>query len=195
MQAQSGTHIRDSVAIQIDWEPAITSRDISTAARDGVVTLTGFVHNYYEKVAAECAAKSVYGVRGVANDIEVRPGVRTDPEIASDVVHVTLDGNVEWNYQRTEVAAGAHRLGGVRDVVNKIRVTPAVSGADVKTKIEEALKRSAGLDARRISVTTYNGAVNLYGHVRSWFEREEVERAGWSAPGVTAVVDHLEVVP
>src|SRR5581483_10241092 len=115
---ESDSQIRAMVATQIDWEPEITSRDVSVSVRDGVVTLTGFVHNYYEKLSAERAAKSVYGVKGVANDVEVKPGVRTDPEIARDVVHaldvnvtlpkdritvtvkddyVTLDGKVEWN--------------------------------------------------------------------------------------------------
>ena len=215
-QKESDTQIRTMVATQIDWEPEITSRDVSIAVHDGVVTLTGFVHNYYEKLAAERAAKSVYGVKGVANDVEVRPGVRTDPEIARDAVHaldvnvtlpkdritvtvkdgyVTLDGNVEWNYQRSEAAACAHRVRGVRGVDNRIQVRPAVSGADVRTKIEEALRRNAELDARRISVVASDGVVNLYGNVRSWFEREEAERAAWSAPGVKAVMDHLAVMP
>ncbi|HVW84087.1 MAG TPA: BON domain-containing protein, partial [Bryobacteraceae bacterium] len=217
MQNETDNQLRNAVAIQIDWEPEVSSRDISVSAHDGVITLTGFVHNYFEKVAAERAAKSVYGVKAVANDIEVRAaGARTDPEIARDIVHamkadvtipddrikvgvkdgyVTLDGNVNWNYQRTKVADISHRINGVRDITNNITVQPSVTPTDVKEKIEGALKRNAELDARRISVSVENGTVQLYGNVRSWFEREEAERAAWGAPGVSKVVDHISIVP
>jgi osmotically-inducible protein OsmY len=218
-QAQNETdnQLRAAVATQIDWEPQVLSRDISVAAREGVVTLTGFVHNHYEKTAAERAAKSVYGVKAVANDIEVKTAAaRTDPEIARDVVHamavdatvpdskikvtvkegfVTLDGKVDWNFQRTGAAACADRISGVRGVVNNISVKPLVTPTDVRTRIEEALRRSAEVDSRRISVTALDGTVSLYGNVRSWFEREEAERAAWAAPGVSNVVDHIAVVP
>jgi osmotically-inducible protein OsmY len=146
LQNESDSQIRAIVATQIDWEPEIISRDISIAVREGVVTLTGFVHSNHEKVVAERAAISVYGVKGVANDVQVSHDRRTDPEIARDVVraldgngalpndrftatikngHVTLDGKVESNQQRDEASACAHRIRGVRGVDNKILVRPA----------------------------------------------------------------------
>jgi osmotically-inducible protein OsmY len=219
MQTQTLTdnQLRATVATQIDWDPQVLSKDISVSAHEGVVTLTGFVHNYYERMAAERAAKSVYGVKAVANDIEVKTmASRTDPEIARDIVHamavdvtvpddqikvtvkdgiVILDGRVDWNFQRTVAAACASRVSGVRAVTNNITVKPAVSPADVRIRIEDALKRSAEVDSRRISVTASDGTVTLSGNVRSWLEREEAERAAWAAPGVSGVVDHIAVVP
>jgi osmotically-inducible protein OsmY len=193
------------------------SRDIFVAARDGIVTLTGFVHNFYEKVAAERATKSVYGVKAVVNDIEVKTAtMRTDPEIAREAVHVmsvdatvpenkikvlvkdgivTLEGKVDWYFQRAGAAACVDRIGGVRGVINNIIVKPTASPADVKIRIEDALKRSAEVDSRRISVAATDGTVTLSGNVRSWFEREEAERAAWAAPGVSKVVDRIAVVP
>jgi len=203
--------------MQIDWEPQVMSRDVAVDAHEGVITLTGYVHNYYEKLAAERAAKSVYGVKAVANDIEVKPvGTHTDPEIARELMHamavdvtvpetkikatvkdgfVTLEGTVEWHFQRAGAAACANRMPGVRGVINNIAVKPAVSTIEVKHRIEDALKRSADVDARRISVTAADGTVHLYGNVRSFSEREEAERAAWAAPGVGKVEDHIAVVP
>lgn len=221
MQAQTqkevDNQLRSSVATQIEWEPEVTSRDISVSAADGVITLTGFVHSYTEKLAAERAAKSVYGVKAVANDIEVRTvGTHTDPEIARNIVHamtldiavpenrikvgvkdgyVTLEGNVDWRYQAMAAVTCAYRVAGVRDVTDKITVKPIVSASEVKTKIEAALRRNAEVDSRRISVSASDGAVHLHGNVHSWFEREEAERAAWAAPGVSKVIDHMAVVP
>ena len=216
-QNETDNQLRTAVAMQIDWEPEVMSRDIAVVARDGVVTLTGFVHNYFEKVAAERAAKSVYGVKAVANDIEVKTAlVRTDPEIARDVVHamsvdaavpenrikvtvkdgfVTLDGKVGWYFQQVGAVACVGHISGVRGVINSITVKPSASPADVKTRIEIALRRSAEVDARRISVDASDGTVTLHGNVRSWFERDEAERAAWAAPGVSKVVDHISVTP
>lgn len=216
VHSQADKQIRDAVIGQLEWEPEITSQDISVNAKDGAVTLTGFVHNYLEKVAAEKAAKSVYGVRAVANDIEVKPLTRTDPEILRDITQamkidlrvpdeqvkvsinsgfVTLDGTVDWNYQREAAESCARRVSGVRVVTNKIALKARVSPIEIKVKIEDALRRSAEIDARRITVSAEDNTVTLKGNVHSWFEKEQAERAAWAAPGVSHVVDHIVIVP
>lgn len=207
--------IREDVSREIDWEPSITSQDIAIKVRDGAVTLTGFVHSYPEKFAAERAAKSVIGVRSVANDIDVKPRVvRTDPEIARDVQHVlelhafvpddaikttvregvvTLEGVVQWDYQRRSAEVAIHGVSGVRAVINSLQVRPDISPNMVKERIEAALQRSADIDSQRIMVATHENTVELFGTVRSWIEREEAERAAWAAPGVAKVVDHITI--
>lgn len=187
-------------------------------ATDNAITLTGFVHNYSEKYAAEKAAKAVYGVQAVAHDIEVKlKADRTDPEIARDVAQalkldgiiphdgikatvqngfVILEGAVEWNYQRTSAGNCARNVRGVRGMANNIVMNPKLaSPMDVLHRIEKALERNAEIDARRITVSAVDGRVQLHGSVRSWAERTEAEHAAWAAPGVTDVIDHLSVVP
>ena len=214
---ESDKQLRDAVLRQLEWDPQVTSNDINVATADGVVTLTGFVHSYAEKYAAEKAAQAVYGVKALADDIEVKPGsARTDPEIARDAVHamkinvtvpdekiktlvnegfVTLEGTVDWDFQRRGAESCVRNVAGVRGVINHLKVKPRVSAGEVSTKIEEALLRLAGLDARRITVSATDSKVHLYGSVRSWFEREEAERAAWSSPGVAEVIDHISIVP
>jgi osmotically-inducible protein OsmY len=216
-QLRSDDEIRNSVLLELKWDPKITSTDIGVAVKDGVVTLSGFVSSYWEKDAAEKAAKRVYGVRAVANDLEVKLGTtRTDPEIARDAVHeleshvsipaqnikvtvrngwVTLEGRVDWQYQKELAQAAVKRLRGVLGVTSLIEVKPQVSPDEIKNKIEDALRRSAELDARRITVEVDGTAIKLYGNVRSWAERDEAERAAWSAPGVTRVENHINVNP
>ena len=217
-QTRSDNNIRDDVLLELKWDPKISSAsDIAIAVKDGVVTLSGFVPSFWEKDAAEKAVKRVYGVRGIANDIEVKLfWQRTDPEIARDAVHeleshvsipadrikvtvkdgwVTLEGTVDWEYQKSLAQSAMKKLKGVSGVTNKIQVTPKASSAEVKSKIEEALRRSAELDARRITVEIEGSTVKLYGSVSSWAERDEAERAAWSAPGTTMVENHILVNP
>jgi len=215
--ARTDQAIREDVVSELKWDPKITSSDIAVAVKDGVVTLSGFVPSYWEKDAAEKAVKRVYGVKGVANDIEVKLiASRTDPEIARDAVHeleshisipherikvivkngwVTLEGTVDWQYQKTIAESEVKNLKGVIGVTNNIEVKPKVSASEIKNKIEEALKRSAELDARRITVEADGSTVRLYGSVRSWAEKTEAERAAWSAPGTTKIENYIAVTP
>ena len=206
--------LRTAVLREIEWRPDIQSRDINAKVTDSTVTLSGFVHTFAEKGSAEKAAKSVRGVIAVANDIEVRPSTRTDPEIARDIQNalnshvlvpetkitatveegfVTLEGTVEWNYQKATALAAAESVLGVRGVINLIMVKPRVSPTSVNEAIEAALRRSAELDAKGIQVYAHDSTVELTGKVHSFSEREGDERAAWAAPGIQSVVNHLEV--
>jgi osmotically-inducible protein OsmY len=209
--------LRERVERALDWEPAVTSTNIGVAARDGVVTLTGFVDNYAEKMAAERTVKRTYGVKAIANDVQVKPLLKvTDSEIAAKAVialqsrvdvpaehikvmvkegWITLEGDVDWYYQKKAAGLAVKFLLGVKGVTNVIQVRPHVSSIDVRNKIEEALKRNAEVDARRISVTSSDGSVTLWGNVRSWMEKDEAETAAWAAPGVTQVQNNISIVP
>ena len=209
--------IRQDVMHQIEWEPEIHSKDISVKVDHENVTLTGFVHGYLEKVAAEKAAKLVYGVVSVANDIEVKPNTsHTDPEIARNVVDalrlhssvpeekikvtvrdgvVTLGGTLDWHYEIENATIAARSVFGVRELNNQLKLKATASSHQVREKIEDALRRMVDLDARSMSVTTSNGTVSLYGRVHSWAERERAESAAWQAPGVQHVSNHLVINP
>lgn len=206
--------LRDEVMRELEWDAQITA-PIGVVAADGVVTLTGFADNYSQKLAAEKAAKRVYGVHAVANEIQVRPiGTRTDPEIAAAAAEairnrlgpttpvkvavrdgaLTIDGQVEWLFQKAAAEEAVKHLWGVRSVSNGITVRPRhASAPDIAHRIEEALRRTAEIDARRINVMFKDGCVVLTGRVRSWLEKEEAEKAAWSAPGVTRIDNRLAV--
>jgi osmotically-inducible protein OsmY len=211
--------LKQHVENALDWEPSFDAADIGVSVDAGVVTLRGDVGSYAGRSAAERVALRVYGVKAVADDLTVRLVTgfeRNDTDIAQAAVTalkwnafipqnrvtltvsngwLTLNGTLDWQYQKEAAARAVRDLTGVKGVANSITVKPHVQAGEVQAKIEAAFKRSAEIDARRVSVTATDGKVILNGHVRSWMERQEAERAAWAAPGVSQVDDRITVVP
>ena len=196
----SDLQLRQDVLDELEFEPSVNAAHIGVTANHGVVTLTGFVTSYAEKTMAERAARRVKGVKAIAEEIEVRlPSdiKRADDEIAARAVDILTwqVGEVDWQFQKTDADHVVHKLSGVIDVVNEIRVASPVHAVEVKEKIEKALQRSAELEALRITVEIEGGRVILKGRVHAWYERDIAERAAWSAPGVTEVQDRITIEP
>ena len=208
--------IRKDVEAEIKWSPDVDDTDIAVKVNSGEVTLSGYARNYVEKVQAEAAVKRVKGVVAVANDLEVRSfsGTPTDPEIARAAVAalkyalpwnwenikpavqrgwITLEGTLEWQYQREQAESAIRFLSGVIGVVNCIRLEPKVAPQDIKRKIEDAFRRIAQIDAAHITVDAQGSDVILRGEVRSWAERDQAQQSAWSAPGVVKVINELTV--
>jgi osmotically-inducible protein OsmY len=211
--------LRQNVIDELDFEPSIESADIGVAAENGVVTLSGHVPTYAQKLAAERAVWRVKGVKAIAQEIQVRiPGDKkqNDDEIAQravsilawnaavprDAVHlkvqhgwVTLSGQMDWNYQREAAENAVRKLSGVAGVINDITLKPAVQAVDVKQRITDALKRHAEVEAAKVQVNVREGGtVALEGEVETWDERQAVVHAAWSAPGVRMVDDRLRII-
>lgn len=211
--------IQTDVLNELKWQPFLKSSNIGVSVKDGIVTLSGMVDNYAQKIDAEKAVKKVTGVRAIAEDIQI--GVspvykKTDTEIAESVMNalkwhaavpeekikvkvedglVTLEGEVEWEFQRNSARNAVSNLLGVKNVINLIMVKPKVTAFDVRTKITQALHRTATVDAERIVIEVEGPQVILKGKVRSFAEKEDVEDAAWCAPGVNKVESHIEVEP
>jgi len=213
---KTDTQLQKDVMDEIKWEPSTTAAQIGVTAANGVVTLTGTVATYAEKWAVERAAQRVEGVKGLAEEITIKPfgvHVKNDTEIAAAAVSslkwhvwvpkdiqvtvaqgwVTLKGNVDWEYQRSAAYDSVCFMPGVKGVSNEITLKPSAQPAGIKSAIEKALVRSAEIDAGSVKVVADGGAVTLSGSVRSWSEKDQASSAAWNAPGVNSVRNDIVV--
>lgn len=219
LTTRNDTDIQRDVSNELKWDPSLRDDDVAVAVRDGVVTLAGNVHSFVEKWAAERVASKVKGVKAIANNLEVKlpsSSERPDPEIARAAVNalswhaslpqdrikvkvergwVTLDGDVDFYYQREAAERAVRPLWGVKGVNNLITVRAAPTPSDVKQKIKDALQRGAGFDADRITVEVDGHKAVLRGSVRSFAEMRDAERAARNAPGITEVENRLTIDP
>lgn len=215
--AKTDSTLKQDVLDELGWEPGVDAAKVGVIVRDGVVTLSGTVNTYAEKVAAEQAAERVYGVRAVVQDLEVVPagaGQYKDQDIAGAAINslrwntnvpdervklkvedgwITLDGTVDWNYQKNAAKSAVQNLAGVRGVTNIIKVKPVIEPRNLKEKIRKAFERNAEIDADNVEIKVEGRKVVLNGHVQSWAEKRQAREAAWSAPGVTEVEDHIEI--
>lgn len=214
---KSDLQLQNDVLAELKWDPIVNATDVGVIVKDGVVTLTGQLASFAEKYAAERAAQRVGGVKALAVELTVRlPSTheRTDAEIASAAEHaiewnslvpkgkvhplvekgrITLNGEVEWDYQRRAAEKSLRNLLGVTGVTNLVTVKPKVNAADIGKKIQDALVRHASREARHIDISVDGSQVTLEGTVNSWAERRAAQGVAWSAPGVTTVVNHLDI--
>ncbi len=207
--------LRNTILDELDFQPNIDAAHIGVSVENGIVTLSGHVKSYAQKISAERAVKAIKGVRAVAEEIQVRldKGAGTDDDtIANRAVNiiswrsdtpagdikvvvqkgwVTLEGQVDWQYQKEVAESAVRKLSGVVGVDNRITLRPRVEAVDIQRSIEEALKRNAEVDAKAIRIKVDGSVVKLEGRVHFWREREIAERAAWSVPGVSKVEDQL----
>ena len=210
------TELKRLVQEELKWEPSIDENSIGVEVSDeGVVTLNGHCKTYSEKLTAEKAVKKVRGVMAVANDIEVRiTGKRDDTVIAENATRalflnssvpqdrikvlvqdgwITLEGEVDWEYQRRAAVKTVRELAGVRGLTNFVSLKPGVQPREIEKQIRAAFERNALVDASHVHVNVDGSKVELTGSVHSWQERTEAERQAWAAPGVMSVDNRLLV--
>ncbi len=214
---KTDAQIQKEVMEELKWEPGLRTAEIGVAAKDGVVTLSGEVDTYLKKLSAERAAKRVSGVKAVAEDIQVGPSVgfqKTDAEIAAAALNglkwnsavqdekikikvengvVKMEGEVEWDFQRTQAQKTIESLPGVKVVINQVHLKPVLSAEGVEHQINAAFQRNATIDAKGIQVSVEGSKVTLRGKVRSLTEKDDAADAAWAAPGVTSVVNLLTI--
>ncbi len=211
------SQVQQAVLDELQWEPAVTAAHIGVAAHNGVVTLTGHVPNYWQKDAAEAAAARVKGVRAVVEELKVElfGNPVSDERLAEDALshlakdtslpkdgiqvqvengHLTLSGEVEWNFQKQAAETAVHKLPGLTWVSNKLTIKPRANVHEVQQKIRKALDRVAPFDADAIVVHANGGEITLTGEVDTVYERDLAEDAAWSVPGVTMVRDNIAIV-
>jgi osmotically-inducible protein OsmY len=209
--------LQQRVIDELEFEPQVDAAHIGVSVRSQIVTLSGHVGSYMEKFAAERAVRRVKGVAGIAQELEVRlpsEAKTSDDEIAARAVKilnwdalvphgritvkvehgiVTLSGEVEWDHQRAEAVYDVRKLNGVTAIINDIVVRPRADAQDVRNTIKAALERNAAIEAQNVTIAVSGGKVTLGGKVNAWTEREAIERAAWSTPGVTEVEDEMEL--
>jgi osmotically-inducible protein OsmY len=215
--AKADKELQHDVIDELDFDPSLDASRIGVAADNGIVTLTGSVPTYAEKLAAEEAVTRVAGVKGIANELEIdlpQSHLRDDTDIAHAAVSilewdttlprdgvtvevsngfVKLEGQLDWQFQKQRAKSLVQSIAGVRGVTDRITVKPRIIAGDVKTKIRQAFQRSAEVDADRIQVETGDGVVTLRGTVHSWVERADATRAAYSIPGVRVVENFTQV--
>jgi osmotically-inducible protein OsmY len=213
----SDMQLKKHVEDELSWEPSVNGAAIGVAVKDAIVTLSGHVTSFAEKRAAEQAVLHIHGVRALANELEVRflaGSQRTDEDIALTAASallwhasipkdrikiqvsngwITLEGTVDWQYQREAAESAVENLMGVQGVYNTVTVQPAHQHADVRSQIEAALKRTAETEAQHISVSVQGSEVTLSGEMDSIVKKIAAERAAWKAPGVTWVQNNIQV--
>jgi len=214
---KSDEKIQEDVIAELAWEPVLNATEIGVAVKGGVVTLTGNVNSYTKKRQAELAAKRVRDVKAVAVDINIDlfpEDNSNDTELCTAIVDafrwntlvpdekikvkvengwVTLEGEVEWQYQREAAYNAVNLLRGVKGISNLVTVKPVISKAIVKDNIKRALERNADVESDKVEISTIGHTVVLKGKVASWHEKNLVERAAWASPGVVNVKDEIEI--
>ena len=209
--------IQKDVLDELKWEPYLSATEIGVAVKNGIVTLSGTVNSYLKKTRAEKAAKRVSGVKAVAEDIEVKYAdslLKNDTEIAETILNalkwhsaineekikvkvedgiVTLDGEVDWDFQRNSAVMQIENLIGVKRIVNNITIKSGIVPKELKQKVNSAFHRSATIDSEKINIEVAGSKVTLTGKVRSWAEKNDAENAVWAAQGVNKVENNLEI--